>query len=50
MVGNSSRHAIDGVRFEGFTIDGAPAMSLADLHIVNNTFLRNVSFSRRPLR
>jgi hypothetical protein len=44
VVGNSTAHAVVGVRFEDFTINGTKVSSLADLGTVDNSFLRNVSF------
>lgn len=46
MVGNSTAHAVAGVRIEGFSINGTQVRSLEDLGIIlsNQSFLRNVSF------
>jgi hypothetical protein len=46
MAGNSSAHAVAGVRIEGFSINGTRVRSLADLGIIpsNQSFVRNVSF------
>jgi hypothetical protein len=45
MFGNSTSHAISGVRIEDFTVNGTLAHALEDLGIVSNQFVRNVSFA-----
>ena len=45
IVGNSTSHAVVGVRFENFSINGTRVRSLADLGTLDNAYVRNVSFA-----
>jgi hypothetical protein len=44
-VGNSTVHAVDGVRVVDFAINGTAVRSLQDLGTLNNSFVRGVSFA-----
>ena len=43
LAGNSSAHAVRGVRVQNLTIDGTVAKSLADLNATTNQFVSGVS-------
>jgi polygalacturonase len=45
IVGNSTEHSVDEVRFDDFTLDGTAVMALEDMHTLNNSFVEHVSFS-----
>ena len=45
MFGNSTSHAISDVAIDGFVINGTLARTLADLGVVSNAFVRNISFA-----
>ena len=43
LGGNSSAHAVEGVSIKNLTIDGAAAMSLAELNATLNAFVSGVT-------
>jgi hypothetical protein len=45
IVGNSTVHAVDGVQFKDFRINGSLVHSLEDLNTLDNAFVTNVSFA-----
>ena len=45
MVGNSTAHAVDGVHFDGFLLNGTAVASLAQVGTLSNAFVRGVTFA-----
>ena len=45
IVGNSTAHAVVGVRFENVSINGTRVRTLADLGTLDNAYVRDVSFT-----